>query len=1139
VGVTPAMTGLSGLSGMVAGGDVVYIRDTNTSPNTVAENASNGTAVGITAFSNSESTPIVYSLDNDAGGKFAINSSTGVVTVAGALDAETASSHTIVVRATANDSSFVTRTYTILVTDVDESDVGAVTDIDPATNTVPENSAIGTVVGITASASDADVTATITYSLTDDASGRFAIHPTTGVVTVAGSIDRETASSYDITVRATSSDTSFSEATFTIAVTDVNEFAVGSVTDSNGSANEISEAASNGATVGITASASDADATNNTITYSLDDSAGGRFTINSSTGVVTVADASLIVYANNTSHNITVRATGSDGSASTATFTIAVLEQSFTPDDLSNLLQYALDGGDAYEASTLGGLPVLRSLEPYGTYRQPRQGRCYLFDGSNDYAPVAFGDIDNLTLCCWVKTTSTSDSWVLTQTSTAAGGYKGLTLVGSTGKIRISFSDGLTSAFNASTTTVNNGAWHHVALTYDAGTIRLYVNGSLEATATGLTDNQSWNLLTLGALVRNGNPTGTQFFSGRIRDVRTYNVAKDATAIANIYAGNDDTVGLLAQYPCNEESGTVGYDISGNGNHLTLTNITQSTFHATDTNVSVNRNNREGYRFANNLLQNSEQLNLSHWTANATTVGVNTVAGPFGGTTAETVTPTTGNSFHTISYPFTFAGSQPQTFSFYAKSNGYNIWLQIHATSGTTRYFDLTAGTSYNTTAFPLTFGAGISWGGSITSVGGGWYRCVVSGTPSDGSSSISLGVAPNDSTTTYAGNGTSGVHLWGAQLEKGTSVSDYTPTTTTTFDRTFIPKRLSDANAADGNALTVTGQSPYPANIEVPCITGNGTDVRVDFGSALIPASSNFSLSLKYYHESGGSPRRIINQRAGGGGNFFAIDGNLNSSVADVPGSILAIIDWANVVRFSIANALFVGEWHTISLERTGNSYTFSVLRLSNGTTASTTFSSSSSIEQTQTRVLGNPIGIYSADRVSDLRITTGGVTTHFPLQDGPGSSNTNRNLSYIKSDGTYGVVSNAIVNGTVATIWGNRCPNAEDWCVKYGGDIAANGAFLPGQISGSLASDGTAKTLAAGKFGNPYSRINFNPFTAAELNALGLETAYAVTTARQSVSPTDTKFRRTAADGDDRFFTTAAALTGTDKTQAEAYVS
>ena len=61
--------------------------------------------------------------------------------------------------------------------------------------------------------------------------------------------------------------------------------------DSDVAVNQVNENAVIGTTVGITASASDADATNNTITYSLDDNDGGRFSIDSNTGVVTVAGA--------------------------------------------------------------------------------------------------------------------------------------------------------------------------------------------------------------------------------------------------------------------------------------------------------------------------------------------------------------------------------------------------------------------------------------------------------------------------------------------------------------------------------------------------------------------------------------------------------------------------------------------------------------------------------------------------------------------------------------------------------------------------------------------------------------------------------------------------------------------------------
>jgi hypothetical protein len=87
--------------------------------------------------------------------------------------------------------------------------------------TVAENAANGTVVGITALGTDADVGATVTYSLSNDAGGRFAINASTGVITVANGtlLDAETATSHNVTVVATSSDGSTANATYAIGVT--------------------------------------------------------------------------------------------------------------------------------------------------------------------------------------------------------------------------------------------------------------------------------------------------------------------------------------------------------------------------------------------------------------------------------------------------------------------------------------------------------------------------------------------------------------------------------------------------------------------------------------------------------------------------------------------------------------------------------------------------------------------------------------------------------------------------------------------------------------------------------------------------------------------------------------------------------
>jgi len=95
--------------------------------------------------------------------------------------------------------------------------------------------------------------------------------------------------------------------------------------------NAIAENSSNGSFVGIRAFSVDGDATNSEITYTLDDSAAGRFAIDSVTGVVTVANGALLNYEDRATHQIVVRGSSVDGSFATTTFLINVLDVNETP----------------------------------------------------------------------------------------------------------------------------------------------------------------------------------------------------------------------------------------------------------------------------------------------------------------------------------------------------------------------------------------------------------------------------------------------------------------------------------------------------------------------------------------------------------------------------------------------------------------------------------------------------------------------------------------------------------------------------------------------------------------------------------------------------------------------------------------
>jgi|GEM_PF-3000612 len=299
--------------------------DANGATNTVAEGAAAGTAVGLTVSSTDINGPAVtFALTADSsGGGFQIDASTGVVTVAdGArLDYESAPGHAYTVTAQASDGTLTSsQSFTIAVSNLPPSTPA---DNNGAANNVAEGSASSSTVGVTALSVDPSG-GQVTYSLTDTDGGRFAINPSTGVVTVANAslLNFESGSLRQVTVKAADSSGLFTTQNFTIVITDV---APPAATDSNAAADGVTEGAASGTAVGITASSNDVNG--GTVAYTLTNNAGGRFAIDGSTGIVTVANAALVNFEDNVSHSYTITVQASDGTlASTQDFVIPVAD---------------------------------------------------------------------------------------------------------------------------------------------------------------------------------------------------------------------------------------------------------------------------------------------------------------------------------------------------------------------------------------------------------------------------------------------------------------------------------------------------------------------------------------------------------------------------------------------------------------------------------------------------------------------------------------------------------------------------------------------------------------------------------------------------------------------------------------------
>ncbi len=90
----------------------------------------------------------------------------------------------------------------------------------------------------------------------------------------------------------------------------------------------------------------------------------------------------------------------------------------------------------------------------------------------------------------------------------------------------------------SSTAVINDGKWHHVGFSRDAsaGTVKIYIDGTLNTSATLPTGNKTSSFRLIGALsdvMSDGITfTGGNYFNGQLDDVRIYNLVIDPAVVA-------------------------------------------------------------------------------------------------------------------------------------------------------------------------------------------------------------------------------------------------------------------------------------------------------------------------------------------------------------------------------------------------------------------------------------------------------------------------------------------------------------------------------------------------------------------------------------------------------------------------------
>jgi hypothetical protein len=211
-----------------------------------------------------------------------------------------------------------------------------------------------------------------------------------------------------------------------------------------------------------------------------------------------------------------------------------------------------------------------------------------------------------------------------------------------------------------------------------------------------------------------------------------------------------------------------------------------------------------------NALLHSETFTDGVWTTDAASVAAGSVTAPDGVSTADLVTEDSASAIHTLyQEDLSFTAGQAYALSIFARSNGRER-LQVILPSTAfgavqSAIFNLVAGTVDATEGSPSL---------TMEALADGWYRCAIAAT-----ATTTVALAPvhfrlrdTSGVSTYTGDGSSGVHVWGAQLEAGTGPTSYIPTTATTATRNAdqVSLALSDwpFNPFEGTVL-VRGTVP------------------------------------------------------------------------------------------------------------------------------------------------------------------------------------------------------------------------------------------------------------------------------------------------------------------------------------------